>query len=143
MPVGDKIYAVIDTNVFVSALLSRNGQSNPAMILNKILDGVITPLYNDEILDEYRQVLSRPKFSILSPSEIEGLLTAVKYWGINTERTPVKDEMFPDPDDIVFYEIKMSVEDSYLVTGNLKHFPQKPFVVTPAQMIEMLSRNQR
>lgn len=32
----------------------------------------------------------------------------------------------------------MSVEDAYLVTGNIKHFPKKPFVVTPSQMVEIL-----
>lgn len=30
----------------------------------------------------------------------------------------------------------MSKEDAYLVTGNIKHFPNKPFVVTPREMIE-------
>lgn len=30
------------------------------------------------------------------------------------------------------------VEDSYLVTGNLKHFPKKPFVVTPAEMLQII-----
>lgn len=141
MPQENKIYAVIDTNVFVSALLSRNGLSNPAIILNSILDGIITPLYNDEIITEYRQVLYRPKFSILTPNEIEALLSAIKEYGFNTERTPVTSEIFPDKDDIVFYEVKMSVDDSYLVTGNLKHFPRNPFVVTPAQMVEILKNS--
>jgi len=40
----------------------------------------------------------------------------------------------PDPKDKVFYEIvmeKRKTEDAYLVTGNIKHFPAKPFIVTP------------
>ncbi|MBR5499650.1 MAG: hypothetical protein IKV75_05775, partial [Bacteroidales bacterium] len=45
---------------------------------------------------------------------------------------------FPDPKDIVFYEVALSVEDSFLVTGNLKHFPKKPFVVTPAEMLQII-----
>ena len=49
------------------------------------------------------------------------------------------DEEYPDPKDTVFYEVKMSKEDAYLVTGNIKHFPNKPFVVTPKEMIEILS----
>ena len=32
----------------------------------------------------------------------------------------------------------MSVDDFYLVTGNQKPFPVKPFIVTPAQMVEIL-----
>lgn len=38
-------------------------------------------------------------------------------------------------DTNVFYEVALSVDDSYLVTGNTKHFPKKPFVVTPAEML--------
>ena len=49
-----------------------------------------------------------------------------------------KDEAFPDPKDIVFYEVKMSKEDAYLVTGNIKHFPKNPFVVTPKEMVEII-----
>ena len=55
------------------------------------------------------------------------------------ERTKVTDEVFPDPKDIVFYEVAMSAEDSFLVTGNLKHFPKKPFVVSPAEMVEIIN----
>lgn len=29
-------------------------------------------------------------------------------------------------------------EDAYLVTGNIKHFPSKPFVVTPRQMLDLI-----
>ncbi|MBD5234989.1 MAG: putative toxin-antitoxin system toxin component, PIN family [Barnesiella sp.] len=133
----NKVYAVIDTNVVVSSFFSRNGQSNPALIIEKIFDNIIVPIYNDEILAEYKEVLSRPVFPF-SPERINDVIATFKEFGISAERTPVSDETFPDPDDIVFYEIKMSVEDSYLVTGNLKHFPQKPFVVTPARMIEIL-----
>jgi len=47
-------------------------------------------------------------------------------------------EVFPDPDDAVFYEVALSKEDAYVVTGNTKHFPKTPIVVTPAQMLEIL-----
>ena len=53
------------------------------------------------------------------------------------------DEEFPDPKDTVFYEVKMSKEDAYLVTGNIKHFPNKPFVVTPKEMIDILSAKEK
>ena len=47
--------AVIDTNVLVSALFSFSGNSNPSIIIRKIIYGVITPLYNEEILGEYEE----------------------------------------------------------------------------------------
>ena len=59
-----KFYAVIDTNVIVSAVISKNLESNPAKIVRAIVQDRIVPLFNDEILDEYREVLSRPKFHL-------------------------------------------------------------------------------
>lgn len=50
----------------------------------------------------------------------------------------ISDEFFPDPKDVVFYEVALSKEDAYLVTGNTKHFPKKPIVVTPAEILEIL-----
>lgn len=133
----NKILAVIDTNVIVSAFFSKDGKSNPSLIVRHILERLIIPLYNDEILDEYFEVLSRPQFHF-KKEQIYSFIQTIRDNGYNTQRTKVIGEIFPDPDDIVFYEVKMSVEDSYLVTGNLKHFPQKPFVVTPTQMIEII-----
>ena len=97
----------------------------------------IVPLYNDEILEEYKSVLSRPKFH-LNLSLIETVIKAIITDGLNIDRTPAADIEFPDPKDIVFYEVALSVEDSYLVTGNIRHFPVKPFVVTPAEMVRIL-----
>ena len=39
---------------------------------------------------------------------------------------------------VIFYEVALSKEDAYLVTGNTKHFPKKPIVVTPAEMMKIL-----
>ena len=51
-------YAVIDTNVLVSALLKS--ASIPGIVARESLEGQIIPLLNDEIIAEYRAVLSRP-----------------------------------------------------------------------------------
>jgi putative PIN family toxin of toxin-antitoxin system len=135
---GNKsIFAVIDTNVIVSALLSSEGNSNPTIVLRETLRGRITPIYNDEILDEYREVLSREKFH-LQKENVDTVINHVKRSGLKVERTKVLDEVFPDPKDVVFYEVTLSKDDAYLVTGNIKHFPKKPFVVTPAEMVAIL-----
>ena len=57
-----KYYAVMDTNVLVSAMLKW--QSVPGKILELAFSGLIIPLFNDEILSEYKIVLSRPKFKL-------------------------------------------------------------------------------
>lgn len=48
------------------------------------------------------------------------------------------EEKFLDPKDIVFYEVALSKEGSFLVTGNTKHFPKTPIVVTPAELLEII-----
>lgn len=55
-------YAVIDTNVLVSALLSKNDDAATVQIIKLILSGKIVPVYSEEIIGEYREVLTRKKF---------------------------------------------------------------------------------
>ena len=134
---GNEIYAVIDTNVLVSALMPSQRVSNPTMVLREVFKGRITPVFNEEILDEYKEVLSREKFHI-HQARIDTVVNHIKNTGLELERTKSLEGVFPDPKDVVFYEVTLSKDDAYLVTGNIKHFPQKPFVVTPAEMVEIL-----
>lgn len=49
-----------------------------------------------------------------------------------------------DPEDVVFYQVTMKArkkENTYLVTGNLKHFPKKTYIVTPRQMLDIIENN--
>ena len=130
------VYAVIDTNVLVSALFSVHPDSATVIIRDKISDGTIVPLYNSEIVEEYREVLSRPKFRF--PAElVTAVLNLILQTGLSLERTRTG-ELFPDPEDAVFYEVALSKDGSYLVTGNIKHFPKNPIVVTPAELLKIL-----
>lgn len=132
------IYAVIDTNVFVSALLSRFSDAATVQVVEAISENGICPLFNEEIFAEYEEVLGRDKFKF-PPDLTKSILDKVKEIGVDTKRTPVA-AYFPDPKDAVFYEVAMSKEDSYLVTGNKKHFPSTPIVVTPTEMVEILKQ---
>lgn len=131
-----KIYAVIDTNVLVSALLSRFKDTSTVQLLQLLILGEITPIYNDEIFEEYQTVLSRSKFGF-PDTLIDETIDVIRRYGINSSRTEASEQL-PDPKDVVFYEVALSVEDSFLVTGNTKHFPRKPFVVTPAEMLRII-----
>ena len=131
-----KIYAVIDTNVLVSALLSRFKETSTVKVFQSLILGDIIPIYNDDIIKEYRNVLTRKKFGF-PENLIDETLDVIERFGINSSRKET-DEQFPDPKDIVFYEVALSVDDSYLVTGNIKHFPKKPFVVTPVEMLRII-----
>ena len=132
-----KYYAVIDTNVLVSAMLKWN--SVPGTVLQMVYNGVITPLWNAEILDEYREVLSRPGFH-LSREIVDIVIGGMMSEGICVDREALDIDL-PDPKDRVFYEIVMEerkTKDAYLVTGNMKHFPAEPFIVTPRQMLDIV-----
>lgn len=129
------IYAVFDTNVLVSALMSKREESPTVLLLNHVLDGNIVLVYNEEIVSEYQEVLHRDKFGF-SDERIKTVLEVVRT-GLCLGRTP-SDEIFPDSDDAVFYEVALSKEGAFLVTGNLRHFPKSPIVVTPAEMIRIL-----
>jgi len=130
------IYAVIDTNVFVAALLSRHSNSATVFVVDTLMNHGICPLYNQEIINEYHDVLHREKFHFPSES-IDAIISTVQKHGISSERI-ASSEYFPDPKDVVFYEVALSKDDAYLVTGNKKHFPKKPIVVTPTEMMKIL-----
>jgi putative PIN family toxin of toxin-antitoxin system len=132
------IKAVIDTNVIVSAYITKNLEAATSKVWEAVMQSKLIPIYNEEILNEYSEVLHREKFGI--PEHlIKWALDKIIINGVRGERI-LSNEFFPDPKDVVFYEVALSKEDAYLVTGNTKHFPQKPIVVTPAEMLEILKR---
>lgn len=132
-------YAVLDTNVIVSSMLCS--RSIPDEVVQLALEGPIIPLVNQEIMDEYEEVLVRNKFGF-DERKVKKMIEDLGKRAIFLDRTPT-DEIFPDPDDAVFFEIVMTarkVSDAYLVTGNIKHYPIKAFVVTPREMLEIIKQ---
>lgn len=132
-------YAVIDTNVLVSALLSGNEDSATVLVIKNLFKGNIIPVYSEEILAEYNEVLRRNKFRFSEKLIVELLDTIIRV-GISV--TPaMTGEILIDMKDLPFYEVVMEVrneEDAYLVTGNIKHFPERPYIVTARQFLEIL-----
>ena len=136
-----KYYVVIDTNVLVSAVLKSH--SVPGSIVELAFDGPIIPILNGAIEKEYREVLSRPKFHL--PEElIESIMSTFHNRAIYVDAEHLDVEL-PDPKDLVFYEVVMEgrkEEESYLVTGNIRHFPNRPYIVTPREMLDIILRDQ-
>ena len=134
-------YAVIDINVLISALLSRPGHdSAPSRVVNYIFQGELITIYNNDILEEYEDVLNREKFNF-DPGQVENLILQIKSSGLHEDAFK-SDEVYPDPDDAVFFEVALSHyqsnDNTYLVTGNIKYFPAKIFVINPRQMVEII-----
>lgn len=134
-----KYYAVIDTNVLVSAVLRWD--SVPGCVLEHAFVGNIIPLLNEQIINEYAEVLTRPKFHF-DREKVNVIIDGMVKRGIfvDPEDTGI---VLPDPKDAVFYEIVMEKrkhDDAFLVTGNTKHFPTEPYIVTPREMLTILEK---
>ncbi len=132
-----KYYAVIDTNVLVSAAL--NWESVPGSVIKLAFFGIIIPVINNQIVDEYRQVLQRPHFH-LNQTIVDNIICGIKQYAVYVDGKTLNIEL-PDENDRVFYEVVMeerNVEDAFLVTGNIKHFPSERFIVTPRQMLNIV-----
>lgn len=134
------IYVVVDTNVLVSAFITRNPDAATSKVWEAVMHRRLTPLYNEDIIKEYSEVLERPKFCI--PQDItKKVINKIVSEGLRSERV-LSHDSFPDPKDVVFYEVALSKEDAYLVTGNQRHFPKSPIVVTPAEMLQILEEKE-
>ena len=74
---------------------------------------------------------------------MEILIDGIVDRGIFVDAVPVE-KIIPDPKDIVFYEVVMEGrkerDEAYLVTGNIKHFPAKSYIVTPKEMLEIMDK---
>ena len=127
------IRVVIDTNVLVSALVSRDGPN--AQVLNLVLAGSIRPCVSDELLKEYRAVLRRPKFRGLSALHIDALISLLDKLSLKVTPSVRLSVSHDEPDNRV-YECADAARAHYIVTGNRKHFP------TPYRSVEVVSARQ-
>ncbi len=125
---------VIDTNLLVSALWSRN--SNPARLLYLVFEGTLKPCYDYRILEEYQEVLKRIKFKF-SDSDIQNLLEGIKIMGMSVVAEPVS-TLFEDEEDKKFYEVAKFC-NAKLITGNLKHFPKEDCILSVSEFLESLN----
>jgi uncharacterized protein len=129
---------ILDTNVLVSGLLK--GNSNPGLIMRLIVNGRLRLAYDFRIIDEYREVLIRPKFKFRREN-IDSILKVIETEGVLMQTKPI-DITLEDPGDRPFIEVAAACKGAPLVTGNLKHYKAcKDFdveLVTPAELISRL-----
>ena len=125
---------VLDTNVLISALLTPNGKA--AYILDTLTLGKLTICHDYRILNEYRNVLNRPKFHF-QEFQINYLLDMINRNGFSIVPTPLLQVPFTDESDRKFYEIAKFC-NAILVTGNLKHYPEDPCVMSVSDFYNML-----
>jgi putative PIN family toxin of toxin-antitoxin system len=131
------IKVVIDTNILVSALWTNDGK--PAKVISLLQSGEIVPYYNAEILQEYIDVLFRPKFKF-NRVDIEVLLLRIVRDGISVTAAPTEVH-FTDKTDQKFYEVAVQC-GAKLITGNLKHFPKDGIAVSAGDFIQNLEKRE-
>jgi putative PIN family toxin of toxin-antitoxin system len=126
---------VLDTNVLVSGFLSPSGPCGH--IVRLTASGEFCLLHDGRILGEYRRVLSRREFGF-DPEDLAAFLDLVETEGELVAARPLKAAL-ADPHDARFIEVALAGKAEALVTGNLKHFPQKLLplvpVISPRQLI--------
>lgn len=131
-------YAVIDTNVLVSALLSSHENAATVQVVSRLFSGDVIPVFSDDILAEYNEVLRRKKFHF-SEDVVRTLLDTITSIGESITPSPSGEDL-PDLKDLPFYEVVLEKEadNAYLITGNIKHFPDKPNIVTAREFLTIL-----
>jgi len=130
---------VLDTNVLVSALLKAG--SVPDRALSAVWSTGATVLYDPRVLEEYRQVLHRPKFRAVDRARIEDVLDRVVRFGHDLGAVPAWSGPMPDDDDRQFVEVALAGGADALVTGNLRDFPEGLGfeLLPPASLLAMLA----
>ncbi len=127
----------MDTNVLVSALLSPLGP--PARILDLMVTGQLTLLFDDRILYEYREVLQRPRFAF-DTLTIDQLLAFFDRQGERITAFPLQRKI-PDPDDLPFLEVALTGKADALITGNKPDYGTPPKglkVLNPAEFLRII-----
>ncbi len=110
---------VYDTNVVVSAVLKSDRL--PSSLLTLALQGRVKLCLSQEVFDEYREVLNRPKFG-LPTHAVNTLLQAMTKNALFVRPTePIANPV--DTKDSPLLECAVAADAQYLVTGNIKHFP--------------------
>ena len=110
---------MLDTNILISTCWTPDGLE--AKVSALALSGVITPCLTPAVLAEYRDVLQREKFlahrACLQPLVDRVEAVARRFEPALTIQASV------DDDDNRLLECAAAAEADYLITGNLKHYP--------------------
>jgi uncharacterized protein len=130
--------ALLDTNVVVSAGWKMGGAPY-RLVMDWVLEGQVQLVICPSILNEYREVMRRPKFTRhgFPPAWLDCLIDE----SLKLPDPAPWPRPLPDPADAIFLALARA-SGAWLVTGNLKHFPkparESVIVVSPAVYLEQL-----
>jgi len=115
------IRLIVDTNVFVSGIINKNGY--PGRILQAVRSGIVELITSDAMIDELLRVLNYPrirKYSHVNDELIRSVAALLLY---QTERVEPKIhiELSKDPYDNCFLEAAVTGKVNALITGDRSH----------------------
>ena len=134
--------AVIDTGVFVSALIHKQGTTGD--VLRALRDGRFTAIYTTDIMVEIIDVLGRAGFRTkyhIEPDDITALVNLIRLRGelVTPNR---KVTACRDPKDDKFLEVALATQTDCIVSGDgdlldMTSFKEIP-VLRPAEFLARL-----
>lgn len=139
------VYIVVDTNVFVSGVISPN--SPPAQLLKHWQSGLFTVVSCQRAIDELDDVLRRPHLQVkykISDDKREALLSVIREGVVLVSGESIKGVVTDDPKDDVFIACAVEGQAKYIVSGD-KHLRrlrryQSSRIVEPAYFLDVLAR---
>lgn len=135
------IRAVLDANILLAALRSRQGASFE--IMSRYRKGEFALLISNTVLSEYDEVLKREGAGFgLSPSIVDRFLDALCAVAESFHTSSFWKPALPDADDEAFAQLALEAKVGYLVTFNQRHFPADRLpavqVVSPREFFHVL-----
>lgn len=120
---------VLDTSAVVAGHLSRRGASRA--LLQAFNQGTIRLAYTPDIIQEYAEVLARPRFAAaITQQDLIAFLMKVRASGALVEPAPTPAAQWPDPADLPFVIAALATAEKIIVTLNPSDFaPAKAFGV--------------
>ncbi|MBI3235060.1 MAG: putative toxin-antitoxin system toxin component, PIN family, partial [Bacteroidetes bacterium] len=130
---------VIDTNVFVSALIQRGYSYH--IVNGLFIEGKIDLCVSDEVLEEYFSVLKRKRFQKYPDFVNKAEILIADIETKSTKFTPTtKLTIISDKDDNKFLELSSECKADFLITGNTNDFTIKRYkrtkIMTPKEYWE-------
>lgn len=132
---------VVDTNVVVSAVITADAASPPALVLARMLRAEFHFALSLDLLSEYRRVLLRPrikKLHGLTESETDILLEALAINGVIVDTTGHNDQA-PEPGDNHLWRLLAARRGLNLITGDsllIKNPPPSCRVLKPREFLD-------
>jgi len=137
--------AVLDTNLFVSAIISSQGK--PAQILDAWRAGRFDLVMRGDIIEEVREVLGRPHLQRRhrwTGEEIDRFLDDLERLATITPGELAVRAIADDPDDNMYLACAVEGGADYIISGDRHLLQLGAFegieIVTPAQFWGILGR---